>query len=98
MNGEVKACTVFVFWPYDLFPYVVGGPAYGSDTKLGCWFVPSYQMNIPFNKVVGVYPVEVGRGIKKELEELDQRLRKAKKELEAQYVAKAREYLPGIKP
>lgn len=65
-----RACTHFIFWPYDLFPFVLGAPAYKDRDY---WAIPSYQGRQPAKNVIHVAGLEEGAERWKRLETLRQR-------------------------
>jgi hypothetical protein len=57
---------MYVFWKYDKFPYVLGAKA--EMLQNGNCYVPSYQMTVRRERIVGIYPVPAGEEIKKVLD------------------------------
>jgi hypothetical protein len=80
-------CTHFVFWPYDLYPYVLGAPAFKVkmlDGRAG-WDVPSYQMCVRDARVLQVMSLENGKELHDKLDALKEEYRQAERALKNEY-------------
>ena len=60
--------NVYVFWPYDLYPYVCGGVADKRDEARG-YYVPAYQAWV--RAPLAVLEVEEGEKIREKLRALE---------------------------
>lgn len=54
MIDEKARCTHDIFWGYDLFPYVLGSPAYWSREYSG-WLAPAYGST--FTNTIATLPI-----------------------------------------
>ncbi len=88
-----KLDGVFVFWKYDLYPYVLGGEA----TKLrkdGAVYVPSYQGW--FTNPIRFTTLEHGKELLARIKKTEQDYNRARKALEREWIEIVREVSEGM--
>lgn len=85
---------LYAFWRYDLFPYILGGEVV-SMTDAGLVKIKEYGGSA-FRPVL-ILPYDAGIEIHEKLRLLDDRYRKALRELNAGFLREAQELVPGVK-
>jgi hypothetical protein len=86
--------TLFAFWTYDQFPFVVGGPGYFDDN--GAFHATTYQMRLARQDLIAVTALKQGAEIRERLKQIEAEHRAAVAALTSASLATTYEALPEL--